>query len=1114
VAGDIATRYVRIRPDTSGFKQETNKQVEEALKGVKKSIAAAIGGAGVFEILKSTFEAAAGKQSAAAQIETTVKNAGAAWTVYGKTVEQILNEQEGKTGFDFEEQAQAFGRLEQQFKNTPKALDALNSAMDIARARHADLATVAVSLARAEAGNTQSLSRLGIVLPKYTAAQDALKASILDVKKAEEAKAQAGAKNYQGTINLTAAQKVLASQSLVALKNREAELKSQLAAAAASDKSVGATRALAEVQRRYAGQTESFLGTAAGASARFHVAIQQLQEELGGQFLPSITSALNATSDWVLSLAESEDVQRGAATAAHDLASAVETIADGVQKLAPLIGVVQSFVDVFGVGPILGFVTALKLVPAAMVRFGVTEAGLSAETLALQGSIDGVQAGITELSATILAATAPEAALAAETTTLAAAQMSLFEATELAAGAQLSLLSSTELAAAGEATLGAVTLETAAATDVATASSVAFGSAIFGPLGLIIGASLLAGGLIYLSQQQSLVSKTTDQATEAFKRQEDAATRAAQAARDVSTARGSLPDLEAQRRSARAALTAAEAARDTVYGSGTASDADVASADAAVISARQRVRDANTQVLATEKALKGAVDAGKKARQDERKSVQSIIDTQLALAKVEQRDVENKSAATRGLLSLQAQVAKVNPAVDQYAAALAKASAHTKGLSDEARNELAALGGLAKGLGRLPTEKEIKLVLDTKGFMTTLEAAKSTLSDIVAGALGQGAGPGSRGAQSTTVRVKKAGGQLGSTAAASFSQSFVQHIDVSGIAQAFKDSLATAQQNVISQSGSLADSVAAVLDERLRRTTLPLTAQITAIQKSLDAESAAKAARDAGTAVADAQAKLDQLRSVYGSGALTAGQSKEISDAQTALQDAQASVADQAKQARIKSLQDQIDAAGKAEEIKKASAQRSLADLADEFSRGKISQEKYLAGVRELLGKQQVTFKSAGKLLGTSFADGFSDALQSLFAQVPLLAAVGRGTLKGAQRGTKATNPAQDQAKAIQAVVDQIAGSGGKFSLDNLGTLPKGVNLPALISAAKTQRSTDEYQTTTKKQGAEALTYAQQSRDHLATAVALLRDGKNVHVTVTDKAAAKKTRTTAKATNQ
>lgn len=1085
MAGDIATKYVRIRPDTSGFKQETNKQVEEALKGVKKSIAAAIGGAGVFEILKSTFEAAAGKQSAAAQIETTVKNAGAAWTVYGKTVEQILNEQEGKTGFDFEEQAQAFGRLEQQFKNTPKALDALNSAMDIARARHADLATVAVSLARAEAGNTQSLSRLGIVLPKYTAAQDAVKASLLDVKKAEEAKAQAAAKNYAGTITLTAAQKALASQSLISLKNREADLKSQLAAAAASDKSVGATKALAEVQRRYAGQTESFLGTAAGASARFHVAIQQLQEELGGQFLPAITSALNATSDWVLSLAESESVQHGAATAAHDLAAAVETIAAGVEKLAPLVSVVQSFVDTFGVGPILGFVAALKLVPAVMVRFGITEAGLSAETEALQVAINGVQAGITELSASL-------AALGAEESVVAAGGV------EAAAGLS-AMGAGAEVAAVGM-----------AEADVAAS---AFGAAIFGPLGLIVGAALLAGGLIYLSQQQSLVSKTTDQATDAFKRQEDAATRAAQAARDVSTARGSLPDLDAQRRAARAALTAAEATRDTVYGSGTASDADVASADAAVVSARQRVRDANSQVLATEKALKGAVDAGKKAREDERKSVQSIIDTQLALAKVENRDVQNKSAATRGLIGLQAQVAKVNPAVDQYAAALAKASAHTKGLSDEARNELAALGGLAKGLGRLPTEKEIKLVLDTKGFMTTLEAARGIASDFVANVFGNGTG-GSRGGQSATVRVKKAGGQLGSTAAASFSQSFVQHIDVSGISQAFKESLATAQQNVISQSGSLADSVAAVLDERLRRTTLPLTAQITAIQKSLDAESAAKAARDAGTAVQDAQSKLDQLRSVYGSGALTAGQSKEISDAQTALTDAQASVADQAKQARIKSLQDQIDAAGKAEEIKKASAQRSLADLADEFSRGKISQEKYLAGVRELLGKQQVSFKSAGKLLGTSFADGFSDALQSLFAQVPLLAAVGRGTLKGAQRGTKATNPAQDQAKAIQAVVDQIAGSGGKFSLDNLGTLPKGVNLNGLIAAAKTQRSTDEYQTTTKKQGAEALTYAQQSRDHLATAVALLRDGKNVHVTVTDKAAAKKTRTTAKATNQ
>lgn len=432
------------------------------------------------------------------------------------------------------------------------------------------------------------------------------------------------------------------------------------------------------------------------------------------------------------------------------------------------------------------------------------------------------------------------------------------------------------------------------------------------------------------------------------------------------------------------------------------------------------------------------------------------------------------------------------------------------------------LAGITKAAGEIPDDVTIAVTLNPTLDSTQLTAQltafvdrstallRAQLSAGSANLLRGGLGappkldpfpnefPGERGGKAVATGAVKA--------AETFSTNFISHIDVGGIADAITSALDEARSNIVTQSDSIASAVGDALDERLKRTTLPLAREIEALQASLDASSQASAAANAADAVTKAQQKLDELRSVYGSGALTQGQSTEISDAQRALEQAQQSVADAGKQARISSLQDQIDTAKTAEEQRKASVTQNLADLAAEFNTGKISQERYLAGVQKILKDQELSFKSAGQLLGTAFADGFSDALKNLRAQVLVLT----GDQRKGSTLTKPTSVSAAGASATQSILDQIAQSGGKFTLDNAGSLPKGVNVSALVAAAKRQREEDSYRVSSSKKQQEGLDYQADTNRHLERVVELLKSG--THVVVGADGAKKKTRATAKAT--
>ncbi len=1012
--GAVATAYVRLRPTAVGFQQEADAQLKGALSGAQKLIAAGIGIAGIAEGIKSLAEAASEHQSAVALTEKTVENAGASWKVYGGTVETALDKQARASGISFQELYQGFIRLETQIKDTPKALQTLGLAEDVARARHIQLGQAATALARASAGNVQSLSRLGIVIAKVSPLTDELKGKLLDIKTAQEAQTEAGAKQYKGTIALTDSQLALSRLSPIQLKNLTAQTSAQLAAAAAQDKTTSGAAALAEVQKRFGGDAAAFANTAAGSYQRFRVSVEEAEAKLGGALLPSLTSAATAAAKYADELGSSKTAADTVAAGAHDVGQAVQAVVAVVKAAAPVFVTLQKGVDAIGgVGPIVVAYTAYKVLG---ITLGLVNkaAPLAARAVAL------FTTGEAEAAASSTAAATAVQAQVVATGELEAAQLSLFRVTELEAGAQQTLFDSTLIATGG------LEAETVAATEAGAAT----GGLEVALLGIgapeLVGIAAVAGGIYLLN---SYLDKGKDQLADLKKGYAELA--AAKGNTDAQAA--SVKNLVVQYGDLTSAVRTAAGIEQGGFKSGAVVDQTKANADA----------------------------------------------TAKWIAKLQ---------------DLEGQLGSADPIL---------------------KGQIERLINLATAANRIPSKRTITLVLNDKSAIDNLELAQSKIDEIVRSArglggdlahgisqLGQPTGVfGKQGAQihplldpkgfdkaiGASPPIEKASHQLGATAAKAFSTSFETNIDASGIGDAFTSAITQAQAQLVSETGTLASTIGQALDAKLKAQTLPATQEIARLQAEIASTQARTSGRDAQQAVDDAAKKLADLQRVFGGGAVTADQAQQIAQARTALADAQAASVNTVKQARITDLQAGVDAAGKANDAAKAAASKRLADLSAELNDGLISQQTFVKRLNGLLAREGVNYKTTGKLLGQSLADGFRDGVSSILAQAAALGGLGQRQLAGAARGTRAVNPAKAEADAIKSFLDSVAQTGGKFTVSGAGNLPPGVTLASLLARASSQRAESSYEV---KQGAKTdkgLTYAGETRDHTARIVTELQ---------------------------
>ncbi len=135
------------------------------------------------------------------------------------------------------------------------------------------------------------------------------------------------------------------------------------------DAKVGSTgvELLALLQQRYGNSSATFADTAAGAQARFNVALQNTQEIVGQTVLPAITKLLNKGTDWLNQTKNQEKIQRDLNTAVKDSSEVIGGLTTTIGGLTAAFntaktagGGFESFLNSLGGGSSFQLGSALK----------------------------------------------------------------------------------------------------------------------------------------------------------------------------------------------------------------------------------------------------------------------------------------------------------------------------------------------------------------------------------------------------------------------------------------------------------------------------------------------------------------------------------------------------------------------------------------------------------------------------------------------------------------------------------------------------------------------------------------------------------------------------------
>lgn len=282
----IAEAYVRVRPDTTGFKQDVSRQVSRDLRGVERQLqannrelsrftrgalvgtgalrqlgrAAAfaslsfISGAGLVVGLRSSVKAAMEAQASLAQTQNAVEQAGVSWAEYGQRIQDAALVQSQMSGIDDERFQRTFATLLRATGDVNRALEDNALAANVARGANIQLEQAAKIVARAEAGQARGLAQIGVILEKNATRTEILRA----------------------------------------------------------------------LNEKFAGSTARFADTAAGAQARFNVALNETQETIGTVLLPVLTDYLNKASEWLNKTENQERIEKRVRQAVDFTTTAVE----------------------------------------------------------------------------------------------------------------------------------------------------------------------------------------------------------------------------------------------------------------------------------------------------------------------------------------------------------------------------------------------------------------------------------------------------------------------------------------------------------------------------------------------------------------------------------------------------------------------------------------------------------------------------------------------------------------------------------------------------------------------------------------------------------------------
>lgn len=417
----IGGAYLRIRPDLTGFNREVKEHVAESMRDVRKDVARlaigafAIGGIG--EFISETSRAASAVQAAQSQIRTTLKNTGVVGVEAQQAVIEQIDKLAAKSGIAVPELAKGFVRLQGQTQNVSQAMNDLNLATDVARSRHIQLGQAALAIARYEGGSATSLSRLGFILDKTTTQQKARQAQLVRDQRALADFTRSQELTTASGVKLDHTQRLQVVTEKEALTATVAHDKAMLAQAKSADTLAGRQAGLDELQRRVAGSAVSYGNTAAGAQAKFRVAVEELQVSMSSTLLPTVTSVFNTLTAYTEELAHSErfhkDLQEAVSAGSRVVSGfgdALKTVgppllqvADDASKLASVIGggpIVAGILVYQALGATVGRVAAAHGENVVAARSeAIAEAQLAAANAELAVSYEAITATATEAAA-------------------------------------------------------------------------------------------------------------------------------------------------------------------------------------------------------------------------------------------------------------------------------------------------------------------------------------------------------------------------------------------------------------------------------------------------------------------------------------------------------------------------------------------------------------------------------------------------------------------------------------------------------------------------------------------------------------------------------------------
>jgi len=291
-------------------------------------------------------------QAAHQQLQAAVEATGKSYDDYEKKIEAAIKHQE-RFGNTANQTQDALRVLTQATGDPTKALQLLNTATDLAAAKHEDLGTAATQLGKVYNGNAKLLKEFGITVTKAGNIQKGLTTATKQAQAAD--KALASAKQHLADIEaLDAGKKKLTVAEAIRLRDAQQKVKdaTQTAVgahqrlAAATEAAKNATKnqgsAVTELSAKLHGQAAAAADTFACHMNAIKARVEDAAATFGQKYGPAITAAGAATtlaggametasaiSKTFKKVTEASTTATEAATAATDAATVSEGLALG-----------------------------------------------------------------------------------------------------------------------------------------------------------------------------------------------------------------------------------------------------------------------------------------------------------------------------------------------------------------------------------------------------------------------------------------------------------------------------------------------------------------------------------------------------------------------------------------------------------------------------------------------------------------------------------------------------------------------------------------------------------------------------------------------------------------